>query len=227
MKIEGHYPEPDQCHSKWKALVADYLHHKSEAETTGTVPLWPFYTRVRSILDTITGPLTDTDTGIHNASKRRKKRTLGNIRKKRSVVIKQEVDRIDDDLSIGSNCNNAGVSSSNLGNITITDVDGSTGATQDQGHSPSRNEIREIHRRLTELEERIQICNRLDNLEAKLDSAQQHLEIQSETNTLLGRVLSELSRLGSGLNLRFDQGMRQESTDLGAGITIVVPNSSI
>lgn len=87
-------------------------------------------------------------------------------------------------------------------------------------------ELQEVCLRLERLEENLAISRRLERLEARLDDAAQQREAQHQTNALLSQVLSEISRLSRTLTNRFSsQATVQESTDLGSGITIVVPHS--
>lgn len=88
------------------------------------------------------------------------------------------------------------------------------------------SEVKEICQRLERIEENMTICHRLDRLEAKLDDVGQQRETQLQTNALLNQILSELSRLSHTLSTRYHhQESGQDPTDLGSGITIVVPHS--
>lgn len=53
MKLEGYQPGPEHCKQKWASLALDFQHHKAEAEATGTVPLWPYYIRVRHVMNLV------------------------------------------------------------------------------------------------------------------------------------------------------------------------------
>lgn len=56
MKLEGHQPSPDQCRHKWHLLTQEYQKNKAEAEASGSVPLWQYYTRVRHVLSQVGMP---------------------------------------------------------------------------------------------------------------------------------------------------------------------------
>ncbi|XP_071548847.1 uncharacterized protein [Panulirus ornatus] len=221
MKMEGFQPGPEQCRRKWTNLALGFQHHKAEAEATGTVPLWPYYTRVRYVMNLVGIPKKDDPDG--NTLKRRIRGTRSSPKKKSQRYFKQEVEDTDEGLleephkeilemmepSTSTGAPGGSMKSSAVTNCTILP-----------------HEVQEICQRLEHLEENMAICQRLDRLEAKLDVAAQQHETQLQTNALLTQVLSELSRLSHTLSTRYHhQESGQDSTDLGSGITIVVPHS--
>lgn len=87
-------------------------------------------------------------------------------------------------------------------------------------------ELREVCQKLEYIEENIEICHRLDRLEARLDETSQLHAAHRKTNMLLAKILSELSRLSRALNTHTqEQESSQETTDVNSGITIFVPRS--
>ncbi|XP_068207279.1 uncharacterized protein [Palaemon carinicauda] len=209
MKLEGHSPGPEECHSKWNSLVSTYKYHKSEAEATGTLPLWPYYTRVRHILNNVNVPLTDPQ--LQSSRKRRKEVTVFHAKKNKVLHVKQEADSMDEDVTDRS---------VEMNHNDLLDESGIVGDTR------CSSEIQqELCSRLDRIEENLGICRRLDRLEEKIDVGREQREIQNQTNMLLSQVLSELSRLSRNLLVR-QQGRSQESSDLTSGITIVVPDSN-
>lgn len=57
MKLEGHQAGALQCKRKWANLAQGFQHHKAAVEATGTLPLWPFYTRVRHVMKVVGMPI--------------------------------------------------------------------------------------------------------------------------------------------------------------------------
>ncbi|XP_053630635.2 uncharacterized protein [Cherax quadricarinatus] len=53
MALEGHDVHSAQCQHKWFLLQKDFQYHQAEADATGSVSLWSFYTRVRDMKNTI------------------------------------------------------------------------------------------------------------------------------------------------------------------------------
>lgn len=53
MQLEGHKPGPEDCQRKWGNLASKFHQQKAEAEAKGSVPLWPYYTRVRNLVTQI------------------------------------------------------------------------------------------------------------------------------------------------------------------------------
>ncbi|XP_066951709.1 uncharacterized protein [Macrobrachium rosenbergii] len=212
MKLEGHRPGPEECHHKWNSLVSTYKYHKSEAEATGTLPLWPYYTRVRHILNNINVPLEDQES--QNSLKRRKKGRTFQAKKPKISHIKQEVDSMDEDVTDRS------VEMDTDHPLYISGME-----ADERAPSSLPSEIQELCVRLDRIEENLGVCRRLERLEEKIDVGREQREIQHQTNTLLNEILSELSRLNRNLSTR-QQGPNQESGDLSSGITIVVPDSN-
>ncbi|XP_042223069.1 uncharacterized protein LOC121867269 [Homarus americanus] len=219
MKMEGHQPGPEQCKRKWANLATGFHHHKSEAEATGTCPLWPYYTKVRHVMNLVGLPPPDAEAG--NRRKRRMKGTRNSPKKKIQRYFKQEVEDYDDGLldePVKDMDENMEPSTSAPG--------GSVRLTSEQNATVLPGDVKEICQRLEHIEENLAVCRRLDRLEAKLDDAAKQREAQRHTNSLLTQVLSELSRLSRTLSSRYlHQGTGHDQTDLGAGITIVVPHN--
>nr|XP_045625534.1 uncharacterized protein LOC123774891 isoform X1 [Procambarus clarkii] len=221
MKMEGHQPGPDQCKRKWTNLALGFEHHKAEAEATGTVPLWPYYTRVRHVMNLVGLPAPDNEG--RNKLKRRIRGTQNSPKKKSQRYFKQEIEDMDeslleeaveepvDKMEPSTSCGASG------GSVKLT-------GTPNGVILPG--EIKEVCQRLERLEKNVAICRRLDRLEARLDDTAQQREAQQQTNSLLAQVLSELSRLSRTLSTRYHHsGSGQDHADLGGGITIVVPHS--
>ncbi|XP_053644245.1 uncharacterized protein [Cherax quadricarinatus] len=221
MKMEGHQPGPEQCKRKWINLAIGFQHHKAEAEATGSVPLWPYYTRVRHIMNVIGLPTPDIE--ARNKLKRRIRFPGNSPKKKSQRYFKQEIEDIDDNL-LEESIEEA------VDKIKPSTSDGAPGRCVRLTEVPNSvilpGEVKEVCQRLERLEKNVAILHRLDRLEAKLDDATQQQEAQQQTNSLLTQVLSELSRLSRTLSTRYSHsGPGQDQTDLGAGITIVVPHS--
>ncbi|KAG0726021.1 hypothetical protein GWK47_037436 [Chionoecetes opilio] len=240
MKLEGHQPSTEKCRCKWASLAADFQHHKAEAEATGSVPLWPYYTRVRHVLAQVGMPTPVTKTsrtvipesGSSKILKRGTKRTRGNVKIKTSLVCKQEVQDVDDTTEEQSEAVAAstGLHKRQEASGRTIPTSTTTSTAKDTFHS---GDIREVCQRLENIEENMAICSRLDHLEAQLDASAEQRQTQQQTNVLLGQVLSELSSLRRALSTRYAHKVQsQDPADLSSGITIVqhekllVPRSS-
>ncbi|XP_045592900.1 uncharacterized protein [Procambarus clarkii] len=53
MTLEGHAVHSKQCQHKWLNLQEGLRFYQMEAETTGSISLWAFYTRVRDIVNSM------------------------------------------------------------------------------------------------------------------------------------------------------------------------------
>ncbi|KAK3875521.1 hypothetical protein Pcinc_019619 [Petrolisthes cinctipes] len=221
MKLEGHKPGPEQCRRKWSYLVSNFHQQKAEAEAKGSVPLWPYYTRVRNLITQIGIPEPITDVDTYTPIKRRSRGTRVSPRK-RMKFIKQEIqdpeyvlptqeEDEEEDIFLASTSNEPTFKSPR------TKVKASSYLL------PS--EIQEVCDRLDRVEENMAVCRRLEHLEARLDDVSQQQQAQSETNLLLTQVLSELSRLSHAITNRYNTQTSTDPTDLSTGITIVVPHS--
>ncbi|XP_047483114.1 uncharacterized protein LOC125035056 [Penaeus chinensis] len=222
MKLEGHQAGALQCKRKWANLAQGFQHHKAAVEATGTLPLWPFYTRVRHVMKVVGMPI-PADLDGTNSLKRRGKMLRSSPKKKKQRFFKQEVEDIDDDYTDEPS---EEMLEMREPPITSSMVSGSARSPNLLDGAVTPGELQEVCLRLERLEENLAISRRLERLEARLDDAAQQREAQHQTNALLSQVLSEISRLSRTLTTRFSsQATVQESTDLGSGITIVVPHS--
>ncbi|XP_063880107.1 uncharacterized protein LOC135111095 isoform X2 [Scylla paramamosain] len=228
MKLEGHQPSSEQCCRKWASLTMDYQHHKTEAEATGSVPLWPYYTRVRHVLAQVGRPTVSKvntsvtlDSGSKKSFKRGMKRTRSDTKTRTIHICKREIQDIDNTTEEQTEVATA---YTELGLSREQEVSGRTTTTGTAKDALQSGDIREICQRLENIEENMAICRRLDHLEAQLDAAAEHRRAQQQTNTLLSQVLTELSALRRTLSTRPAHKV-QDPTDLSSGITIVVPQS--
>ncbi|XP_045109033.1 uncharacterized protein LOC123503386 isoform X2 [Portunus trituberculatus] len=227
MKLEGYQPSSEQCCHKWASLTMEFQHHKTEAEATGSVPLWPYYTRVRHVLAQVGRPTVSKantsvtlESGSKKSFKRGMKRTRNNTKMKAIPVCKQEIQ----DIDIVEEQIEADTAYTELEFPKAQKVSGrpTTAGTVKNALQPG--DIREVCQRLENIEENMAICRRLDHLEAQLDGAAEQRRAQQQTNTLLSQVLTELSALRRTLSTRPVHKI-QDPTDLSSGITIVVPQS--
>lgn len=58
MSADGFYILPEQCQRKWINLSEGFLHYQAEAEASGVPPKWPFFSRVRHVVNTLNVPIT-------------------------------------------------------------------------------------------------------------------------------------------------------------------------
>lgn len=144
-------------------------------------------------------------------------------KKKKQRFFKQEVEDIDDEYTDEPS---EEMLEMREPPVTASMASGSARSPNLLDGAVTPGELQEVCLRLERLEENLAISKRLERLEARLDDAAQQREAQHQTNALLSQVLSEISRLSRTLTNRFSsQATVQESTDLGSGITIVVPHS--
>lgn len=144
-------------------------------------------------------------------------------KKKKQRFFKQEVEDIDDEYTDEPS---EEMLEMREPPVTASMASGSARSPNLLDGAVTPGELQEVCLRLERLEENLAISRRLERLEARLDDAAQQREAQHQTNALLSQVLSEISRLSRTLTNRFSsQATVQESTDLGSGITIVVPHS--
>ncbi|XP_050725103.1 uncharacterized protein LOC127002888 [Eriocheir sinensis] len=231
MKLEGHQPSPDQCRHKWQFLTQEYQENKAEAEASGSVPLWQYYTRVRHVLSQVGMPpttkfaaITKSNSGSTKSTRRGTKRSASAAKSTTMLKIcKKEAP----DMDIVSEELNESIS--DPADLDLTDNPEpssrtTTGGTQRDAFQPA--ELHEVCQRLEKIEENMAVSRRLDSLEAQLDFAAEQRRAQQQTNSLLNQVLIELSGLRRTLSTQNTQKMgSQDPTDLASGITIVVPHS--
>jgi len=93
MNEEGFILTVANCRSKWSGLKKAFNYYQQEASLSGSVPLWPFFARVRHVISSIN---IHADENISDVSNYK----LGNSQVKRTGTMLERLDQIETEMSV-------------------------------------------------------------------------------------------------------------------------------
>ncbi|KAL7643289.1 UNVERIFIED_CONTAM: hypothetical protein RMT77_006581 [Armadillidium vulgare] len=217
MHQHGYMFDENQCRKKWHSMVKKFNECKFVVDTTGVLPIWPYFTRVRHILKIVKIPTQNavsdsTDRRFFSISAKR-----GRKRGRKRKVFDETTGAEDSDASVGESSSPFKRKFAHFGD----DDDNNNNSNNNNNNNRNSHRGKETLRMMRHLTETASLWRRMDSIETRLDDLSDHHEIQSQTNSLLSQILNEVSVLANNLlpATHDPVSVQQE------GITIVVPNS--
>ncbi|XP_076062889.1 uncharacterized protein LOC143037989 isoform X2 [Oratosquilla oratoria] len=201
MRLEGHEVTGPQCARQWLNLQQTYEFQQAQSETTGVLPLWQFFTRVRYVLRTVNivvDPLhIDSEDRKPVFVRKRKVQSSMNTRSKRG-----------------------------RGRGSPIETRQSTARVKAQEPVAEYEDESDLLQRVRHLEDTMNLAQRLDRLESRIDDLELQRGTQGRTNDLLSKVLHELQTMNSRLmHLQRHQVHQASDEDqMTESVTLVVPH---